>query len=560
MNKSTILLLVLSIVLATVLIPVNAGAADMVYTSPADELTDIDNHWAREPITTLVNLGIFSGYPDKTFRPNNQITRGEYLASLFRTVCVLDESIHSEDVPDSMGSFDFYRFRENERAKFMQNFSKEKYEAPYNDLQKHWSKNCVVWIKNYCDKKSPGLFERIFSGENFYPDKPITREEAVLVTIAFTTPPVRSRGIEFKDIKPDYEFYDEIMNLVDNGIINGIPDGTFRPKENITRAATAVIMTNVLKEIAYNMDFFANPDTYAFTIGSSNDGDYVATFMTEEMYQNPPTELDKKYVSDFKAYELDRQMYQELMVVEFDNNLEEQGFEYGTEEYFEKVKELEELIVEKYEKIKRDEIPYYEPERDRLEVLKELEQEDYWNKAGLYYWIYKYDPNSPVEYLEKAEEAYLIDKNGKDDLYKVYEDFIHYYVWQDRNNQKAIEYIDKANELFVPDEYGDAYIANMQDIRFYSFAAYYLARVGEYNRALEYAEKIFDKADAESVPFGTYFSLERGSLMYLCGQKDKAVQCLKEGLNIVEKEEYVDESLRDKYIWALKSIERLNEK
>lgn len=48
--------------------------------------------------------------------------------------------------------------------------------------------------------------------------------------------------------------------------------------------------------------------------------------------------------------------------------------------------------------------------------------------------------------------------------------------------------------------------------------------------------------------------------MYLCGQKDKAVQCLKEGLNIVEKEEYVDESLRDKYIWALKSIERLNEK
>jgi len=554
MRKSITLFLVLALVLA-VFVPINAEAADMVYMSPAAEFTDIDNHWASEYIYALVNRGILSGYPDKTFRPDNEVTRGEYLTLLFKTVCVLDENIVSEDIHDSMGNFDFYSFREYERIEFLQSFPRTEYKPPYSDLENHWSKNYVAWVKNYCDKKDPNLFKKIFPGESFYPDQPITREESVLVTTAFMASPVHSRGIEFKDVTPDYEFYDEIMNLVNNGIINGYPDGTFKPKDNITRGATSVIMTNVLKEIAYNMDFFANPDTYSFTISSSNDGDYVATFMTEDLYKNPPTELDKKYVAEFKAFELERQMVQELMDVEMDNNLEEQGFKPGTQEYDQKMQELKELIEEKYESIKREEIPYYEPGRDRLEVLRELEQEDYWNKAGLYYWIFMYDPDSTIEYLEKAEAAYSVDKNGKDDLYKLYEKFIQYYVWIEKNNQKAIEYIEKANGLFVPDEYGEARVANMHEVRFYTYAAYYLACLEEYDKALDYMEKFFDMAETSGIPFATYFSLERGSLMYLCGQKEKAVQCLKEGLNEVEKEEYVDESLRDKFIWALKFIE-----
>lgn len=551
MRKFIIFLVALSFLLANVIMPTSAMAQDTVYVPPASLITDIDNHWASESIYALVNLEILSGYPDKTFKPNNSITRAEYLTSLFKTVCVLDESIVSEDIPNSMGYFNFYGYRDDERREFLQTFPTKEYEAPYIDLENHWSKNYVAWVKDFCDKKRPGLFEKIFPGENFNPNQPITREEAVLVTIAFTTPPVQSRGMEFKDITPDYEFYAEIISLVDNGIINGYPDGTFKPKEKITRAATAVIMTNVLKEISYNLDIFAEPETYTFIIGSSSDGDYVASFMTEEMYQNPPTELDKMYVAEFKAYELDRQMVQELFAI--DMYIEAEGIEYTMEEYDIRYKELENAIVEKYEKKKREEIPYYEPDRDRLEVLKELEEKDYWNKAGLYYWMYKHHPNGPVEYLEKAEAAYQVDKNGKDDLYKIYEEFIHHYLWQERNNQKALEYIEKAEALFVPDEHGYAYIANVEDVRFYTFAANYLAHLGEYEKALSYMDKFFEKGYAA---FETSFALERGSLMYLSGQKDKALEYLKEYLNIVEQEEFVDESLRDKYIWALKNIER----
>jgi len=314
-------------------------------------------------------------------------------------------------------------------------------------------------------------------------------------------------------------------------------------------------MTNVLKEIAYNSDFFANPDTYLFTISSSNDGDYIATFMTEEMYQNPPTELDKIYVAEFKAFKLDRQMYQELAIVIED--VLDQGYEQGTDEFYKKVEEQENIIIEKYENMKR-EIPYYDPEKSRLDVLKELEQKDYWNKAGLYYWIYKNDYNQPIEYLEKAEKAYQIDKNGKDDLFSIYLEFIQYNLWQD--NQKVIEYIEKANGLFVTNEFGEDRVANMQDVPFYTYAAYCLASSGEYEKALSYMDKFFGKVDTTGVPFETYFALERGVLMYLSQQKDEAVQYLKDGLSRVENEEYVDESLRIRYIWALKSIARLEAK
>jgi len=558
MRKSTVLFILLTLILVNVFTPINAVAEDIYdYMPPAYQITDIENHWAGQTIAALVNREILLGYPDKTFKPDNQTTRAEYLTTLFKTVCILDESVVSEDTPDIMGYFDFYSFRENERKEFLQNFSTVDYKLPYKDMEKHWSKNYVAWVKNYCDKKNPGLFEKIFPGENFYPNQPITREEAALVTTSFLAQPVRSKGIKFDDVKPDHAFYDEIMYLVDNEIIKGLPDGTFRPKENITRAATAVIMTNVLKEIAYNMDFFANPDTYLFTIFSSNDSDYVATFMPEEMYQNPPTELDKKYVAEFKAYELDLQMEQEFMSGEIYDKLEEQGFEIGTVEYFEKAKELEESIVEKYEKLKK-EIPYYEPEKDSLEIFKELEQKEYWNKAGLYYWIYICDPDTPIEYLEKAEKAYLVDKNGKDDLYKIYEEFIYHYTWQEENSQRVIEYIEKANGLFIPDENGEAKVANMQEIRFYPFAAYCLAYVGEYDKALDYIEKFLAKDDSNDVSFESYFSLERGVLLYLSGEKDKAVQYLKESLNVEEKQEYVNEDLVDKFIWALKTIERLD--
>lgn len=125
MRKFIIFLVALSFLLANVIMPTSAMAQDTVYVPPASLITDIDNHWASESIYALVNLEILSGYPDKTFKPNNSITRAEYLTSLFKTVCVLDESIVSEDIPNSMGYFNFYGYRDDERRNFCKPFQQK---------------------------------------------------------------------------------------------------------------------------------------------------------------------------------------------------------------------------------------------------------------------------------------------------------------------------------------------------------------------------------------------------------------------------------------------------
>lgn len=43
-----------------------------------------DSHWAKEEIAALARMGVLSGYPDSTFRPDNKINRGEAAVILQR--------------------------------------------------------------------------------------------------------------------------------------------------------------------------------------------------------------------------------------------------------------------------------------------------------------------------------------------------------------------------------------------------------------------------------------------------------------------------------------------
>jgi hypothetical protein len=51
----------------------------------AAALTDLKGHWGEGYVTKLINLGGISGYPDGTFRPNNNITRAEFVTIAVRS-------------------------------------------------------------------------------------------------------------------------------------------------------------------------------------------------------------------------------------------------------------------------------------------------------------------------------------------------------------------------------------------------------------------------------------------------------------------------------------------
>jgi len=61
-------------------ITVFIAAREMVSTSSAIALSDIDRHWAKPFIEGLVSLGIVRGFPDGTYRPEQIVTRAELAA------------------------------------------------------------------------------------------------------------------------------------------------------------------------------------------------------------------------------------------------------------------------------------------------------------------------------------------------------------------------------------------------------------------------------------------------------------------------------------------------
>ncbi|MDD2402224.1 MAG: S-layer homology domain-containing protein [Clostridia bacterium] len=46
--------------------------------------TDVEGHWAERQITYWTSKGITKGYSDGTFKPNNNITRAEFLTLVNR--------------------------------------------------------------------------------------------------------------------------------------------------------------------------------------------------------------------------------------------------------------------------------------------------------------------------------------------------------------------------------------------------------------------------------------------------------------------------------------------
>lgn len=55
---------------------------------------------------------------------------------------------------------------------------------------------------------------------------------------------------EFKDVPKDTWGYDDLQYAVEEGVINGYPDGTFKPDQQLTRQEMAVICGRLLKIIS----------------------------------------------------------------------------------------------------------------------------------------------------------------------------------------------------------------------------------------------------------------------------------------------------------------------
>lgn len=105
------------------------------------------------------------------------------------------------------------------------------------DIQGHWAEEAVNrWTHR-------GIVEGYPDG-TFKPGNSITRAEfAALVNRTFGYATFSS--VEFSDVNDDEWFAGDVSKAVGAGYIEGYPDGTFKPNENISRQEAALVLARI---------------------------------------------------------------------------------------------------------------------------------------------------------------------------------------------------------------------------------------------------------------------------------------------------------------------------
>lgn len=177
---------------------------------------DITQHWARDDIELLNAAGVVQGRGNGLFEPEAYITRAEFSAILARAF---------------------------ELAPIY-------YEGQFTDVKNHnWYSGVVAVVTKH------GIANGT-SKTTFSPELPITREEmAAMIMRAY-----RKTGAQTNGLNTGYTDVAEISAwaLSDVGEANalgllcGLPDGSFQPKRNATRAEATVVIKRMLTILTGN--------------------------------------------------------------------------------------------------------------------------------------------------------------------------------------------------------------------------------------------------------------------------------------------------------------------
>lgn len=125
--------------------PSESGPERPPETDAAPAFPDIGSHWGRTYITKAADLGYFNGYEDGSFRPDNPVTRAQFVTVLWRMA--------GKPAPTQ--------------------------NCPFKDIpQDKWYTDAVIWAheKGYVNGRTESLFA---------PNDNISRQEAMKILFGF---------------------------------------------------------------------------------------------------------------------------------------------------------------------------------------------------------------------------------------------------------------------------------------------------------------------------------------------------------------------------------------
>lgn len=180
-----------------------AIVAPMPEASASKTFKDLDsNSEIGKAMQKLVNLGVLSGFPDNSIRPNDPITR-EQVAK------ILAYLTHKQ--PD----LEKYTYSE------------------FNDVSEtHWASPFINFSYDYGYMKG--------DGENFNPSGVLTRGQMAVILDNFFHFEEPAQTVTFTDVKPDAYYASAVNKLIANSITKGTSATEFSPEAAVTRGQLAV--------------------------------------------------------------------------------------------------------------------------------------------------------------------------------------------------------------------------------------------------------------------------------------------------------------------------------
>lgn len=187
---------------------VNIGGTSTSTPNSTTSLSDIKGHWAESSIKDFVSKGYVGGYSNGTFKPNNNITRAEFVVMVNNYF----------GLTKSSGKV-------------------------FSDTKNHWAKTAIdIAVTNgVCNGKT---------ATEFKPNDYITREQVAVMLSNYKklTDKNHEEIYKFTD-KAQISSYakDSVEGVVERGYMSGYSDGNFKPNNKITRAEAVSTLSRVHK-------------------------------------------------------------------------------------------------------------------------------------------------------------------------------------------------------------------------------------------------------------------------------------------------------------------------
>lgn len=223
---------------------------------------DMQNHWAKDTVNTLATYGYIQGIGNNLYSPDSNVTRAEFVKMVTDTY----------------------------------NLADQKYDGAFSDIKgDEWYASSIT-IANKL-----GLLDTALTvGGTFKPDQAITREEAASIAAKAAV----SKEAEKKEEAA--AFADEgditawaktaVKDAAEYGLIKGYEDGTYKPKNHITRAEAAQILMRVA-EFTTKFNIYVDADNG----DDNNDGSIEAPLKTIYAARDMIREVTETMSNDIKV-------------------------------------------------------------------------------------------------------------------------------------------------------------------------------------------------------------------------------------------------------------------